>query len=244
MRAYPSQPVVFEQATGILLSLLIVWALVATALRMVLWYRTPSPLPIPLTPAPRSKFGVFGRLLLELFVFRALARANPATWIASILFHYGLLFVLLMHLRFLSVQLPSGLVPFIRFSGWAAMAMILGLVVLLIRRIVIDRLRYISAPSDYLHLVLLLAIAGSGVVLKRIWPTDLFGVGEFLRGVLRLNWQSLPADMTLYIHIALVAILLFVFPISKLVHGIGIVFSPTLNQSDKARQSPGRSERS
>jgi nitrate reductase gamma subunit len=177
-----------------------------------------------------------------LFAFRALLRANKTTWLASLLFHYGLLFVLIMHARFIVEQLPSLLIPFIIWSGWAAGAMVIGLCVLLARRVFIDRMRYISAPSDYLHLLLLIAIAVSGVCLKRFWPVDTAAVGEFFRGAVTLQWQPLPDDSAvLWVHLLLVLVLIIVFPVSKLLHGLGILFSPTLNQRDTAAKSQPRS---
>ena len=200
--------------------------------RLWQWASTPSPLPIPLSPAPRTRTGVVLRLLLETLLFRALARGDKITWGLSLLFHYGLLLVVLMHLRFLLPVLPVFIIPLLFVSGWAALASSIGLAGLLLRRFANDRLRYISAPSDYLHLVLLLFIVGSGVLLKRVWPVDLFAVGQFLRGTLSLDWQPLPAAFGVYLHVSSVLLLIIIFPISKLVHGPGIVFSPTLHQRD------------
>lgn len=237
MRVCLNQPAVFDTLFGVAYSLAIVWLLGASAIKIAVWVKTPSVLRIPITPAPRTRWGVLGRLLAELFVFRSLARANVVTWLGSLAFHYGLLFVLIMHLRFVFPNLPLGLIPFIRWSGWAAALMLAGLLVLLLRRCLVDRLRYISSPSDYLHVLLLMGIGCSGVALKRVWPTDLYTVGEFMRGVLSLDWQALPDHSGLILHLGLVFLLIIVFPISKLIHGIGIVFSPTLNQRDSAKQS-------
>ncbi|MDB4223055.1 respiratory nitrate reductase subunit gamma [Granulosicoccus sp.] len=241
MQGYPNRLAVSDALLGIGFTVALLWALLATSYRLLQWSGTPSPLPIPLTPAPKTRLGVIGRLLLELFAFRALLRANKTTWLASLLFHYGLLFVLIMHIRFMFEQLPSLLIPFIVWSGWAAGAMVIGLCVLLARRVFIDRMRYISAPSDYLHLLLLIAIAISGACLKRFWPVDTAAVGEFFRGVVTLHWQPLPESAVLWVHLLLVLVLIIVFPVSKLLHGLGILFSPTLNQRDTAAKSQARS---
>ncbi|MFK7993859.1 MAG: respiratory nitrate reductase subunit gamma [Granulosicoccus sp.] len=187
-----------------------------------------------MAPAPRSRAGVAGRLFLELFTFRSLARADKTTWLASLAFHYGLLWLFIVHLRFVFLALPPVLIPFIQFSGWASLCFFTGLTVLLIRRLLVDRIRYISNLSDYLHLVLLLAIGASGSLLKRVWPTNLYEVGEFFRGVLTLRWVELPDHAGLVLHLLLVLLLVVIFPISKLVHGVGIVFSPTFNQRDRS----------
>jgi nitrate reductase gamma subunit len=232
MPGCPSRPVVSDKLIGILFSAAFFWLLVATFWRIGRWAQTPSRLPLVLAPAPRSRLGVFARLMLELFVFRSLARANRTTWLASLAFHYGLLLVLITHLRLLLPQLPLWLVPFIRMSVLATTLLLLGLVVLLLRRLLVERLRYISAPSDYLHLLLLMGIAASGAALKRLWPVDLHATGEFLRGALTLHWQPLPQHTGLWLHLAAVLLLIVIFPISKLLHGLGILFSPSFNQRD------------
>lgn len=237
MQDYPNPLVVFDTLLGVSFTLLALWAVLGTLYRIVTWVRTPSPLPIPLTPAPRTRLGVVGRLCLEIFLFRALARANTVTWVASILFHYGLLFILIMHMRFFFAYLPGWLIPFVVWSGWAVAAAVVGLCILLLRRIIVDRVRYISSPSDYLHLVLLLCIVLSGYALKRHWPVNTSTVGEFLRGALSFQWQPLPDGAVLVIHLVFVLLLFFVFPISKLLHGVGIVFTPTLNQRENVSVS-------
>ena len=58
----------------------------------------------------------------------------------------------------------------------------------------------------------------------------------FTLGLLRLDLQPLPADGPLLVHLALVALLMAIFPISKLMHAPGLLFSPTRNQADTARE--------
>ena len=48
--------------------------------------------------------------------------------------------------------------------------------------------------------------------------------------------QPLPPDPILMVHLALVASLMAIFPISKLLHAPGIFFSPTRNQADNPRE--------
>ena len=215
-------------------SVAIGWLVIGTAYRIGVWLRSQVRFRIPLAPAPRSTSGVVLRLCVELFAFRSLARASKTTWLAAMLFHYGLLWMLIVHLRFVFRVLPGWLVPFIQFSGWATLCLVCGLAVLLVRRCVVDRLRYISSPSDYLHVLLLIGIALSGTLLKRVWPADLYATGEFLRGALTLRWVAAPDHAGLLLHLSLVLILILVFPVSKLLHGIGIVFSPTFNQRDRS----------
>jgi nitrate reductase gamma subunit len=85
-------------------------------------------------------------------------------------------------------------------------------------------------------LVLLIAIAASGLLMKYIWHTDIVVVKEFFLGLMYFNWQPLTADLMLLIHLALVAILMIIFPFSKLLHVPGLFFSPTRYQVDNPRE--------
>jgi nitrate reductase gamma subunit len=114
--------------------------------------------------------------------------------------------------------------------------MVLGLGGLWARRWLVDRVRYISTISDHLHLALLLAIGLTGLAMRFVRHTDIIALKTFTLGLLRLDLQPLPADPVLLVHLALVAILMMVFPISKLMHAPGLFFSPTRNQADTARE--------
>ena len=58
----------------------------------------------------------------------------------------------------------------------------------------------------------------------------------FIMGLFLFDWQNLPGDTVLLVHLTLVLILSFVFPISKLLHAPGLFFSPTRNQVDNPRE--------
>jgi nitrate reductase gamma subunit len=129
-------------------------------------------------------------------------------------------------------------IAFVQFVGtYAGFAMAAGLAGLWARRFLVDRVRYISTPSDHLHLALLLAIAGSGLAMRFVAHTDIVAVKAFMLGLMRLDIQPLPADPLLLVHLTLVATLMIVFPISKLLHAPGLFFSPTRNQADNPRES-------
>ena len=114
--------------------------------------------------------------------------------------------------------------------------MLAGLAGLWARRLLVDRVRYISAPSDHLMLGLLILIGLSGVMMTFVTHTDIVAVKAFFLGLMRFSFQPLPADPILLIHITLVAALMIVFPFSKLLHAPGVFFSPTRNQVDNPRE--------
>jgi nitrate reductase gamma subunit len=111
-----------------------------------------------------------------------------------------------------------------------------GLAGLWARRWLVDRVRYISTPSDHLHLALLLAIGLTGLGMRFVAHTDIVALKAFMLGLMRFDLQPLPADPVLLVHLALVALLMLVFPISKLLHAPGLFFSPTRNQADTSRE--------
>ena len=198
--------------------------------------KTPAPLKIPTTPAPTTAAGVRWRMTREVVLFESLFKSSKWTWIFGWLFHVTLLLVTLRHLRYFQepVWLPVALVqPYGLYAGFAMVAALAGLWA---RRWLVDRVRYISTPSDHLMLVLLLAIGLSGLAMRFVAHTDIVALKAFVLGLMRFDWQPLPSDPLLLVHLALVALLMIIFPISKLLHAPGLFFSPTRNQADNARE--------
>jgi nitrate reductase gamma subunit len=221
--------VVFYVATAVLL--------LGTGLKIRSYARTPAPLKIPTTPAPTTTRGVALRMTREVIFFESLFRASKWTWLFGWMFHAALALVLLRHVRYFQ-QPVAALIAFVQpFGTYAAFAMVAGLVGLWARRWFVDRVRYISTPSDHLHLALLLAIALSGMAMRFVAHADVLAVKAFMLGLLRFDVQPLPADPLLLLHLTLVALLMLVFPVSKLLHAPGLFFSPTRNQADTSREA-------
>jgi nitrate reductase gamma subunit len=209
---------------------------VGVARKIVVYARTPAPLKIPTTPAPTTAGGVVLRITREVVFFESLFKANKWTWLFGWIFHFGLLLVLIGHLRYFLEPVWWWLNPVQAIGLYAGLAMLVGLFGLWARRILVDRVRYISAPSDHLMLLLLIGIAVSGVAMRTVSPTDIVMLKAFVLGLIYFDWQPLPADGFLLVHLGLVAVLMIVFPISKLLHAPGLFFSPTRNQIDNPRE--------
>jgi len=201
-----------------------------------IYAKVPAPLKIPTTPAPVTQGGVVIRMMQEVFLFKSLFRADKLLWALGFLFHYSMLLIVIRHFRY--VQEPVwGFVQFMQpFGKYAGFLFIIGLLGLLARRILIDRVRYISAPSDIAMLLLLIMIGVSGLMMSFVSHTDIVMVKAFFRGLITFDWQPLPTDTFLLLHLGLVATLMLIFPISKLLHAPGIFFSPTRNQIDNPRE--------
>lgn len=214
---------------------------VGTFYRISVYTRTPAPLKIPTTPAPITTGGVVLRMMREVFLFESLFKANLWTWGLGWLFHASLALVLLRHLRYFTEPVWSWVAFIQPFGMYAGITMLLGVAGLWARRIFVERIRYISTPSDHLMLALFIAIAVSGLAMRFVVHTDVIGVKGFMLGLMQFTWlhsdgQVLPSSFGLYVHLSLVAVLMMIFPISKLLHAPGLFFSPGRNQADNPRE--------
>src|SRR4030066_571390 len=198
--------------------------------------RTPAPLKIPTPPAPTTQKGVVYRMAKEVVLFESLFKSNKWIWVFGWLFPFGLFLVRARHLRSFTEPVWFGVGIVHPFGKYASIMMVIGLAGLLARRFLVDRVRYISTPSDYLMLVLLIAIGLSGMMMTFVVHTDIVALKGFFLGLMYLDVQPLPQDPILLVHLAMVALLMLIFPISKLLHAPGLFFSPTRNQGDNPRE--------
>jgi len=204
--------------------------------RIQLYARTPAPLKIPTTPAPVKRSGVVVRMAKEIVLFESLFKANKWTWLFGWMFHVALLLVLLRHLRYFTEPVWFWVTWVQPFGLYASFAMLAGLVALWVRRFAVERIRYISGPSDHLMLLLLIGIVATGLMMKYVSRTDIVSVKAFVLGLIYFDWQPIPADAVLLIHLGLVLVLMIIFPFSKLLHAPGVFFSPGRNQVDNPRE--------
>jgi len=212
---------------------------VGLALRIRLYWKTPAPLKIPTTPAPTTTGGVVMRMFREVVFFESLFKSTKWTWLFGWLFHMALFAVLFRHLRYFQEPVWAPVVWVSPLFRYLAFAMVIGLLGLLVRRMFVDRVRYISAPSDYLMLFLLLGIGISGALTTFVTHTDVVAVKSFFRHLMTFNFETMPnipTDFTIVVHLGLVALLMIIFPISKLLHVPGVFFSPSRNQVDNPRE--------
>ena len=198
--------------------------------------KTPAPLKIPTTPAPVTRTGVVLRMGREVVFFESLFKSNKWIWIFGYLFHFGMFLALARHIRYFQNPVWTWVDLIQPFGMYAGFAMAAGLLGLWARRFLVDRVRYISALSDHLMLALLLAIAATGLSMDFIAHTDIVQLKSFFLGLMVFNWQPIPEDPLLLLHLGLVAALMIIFPISKLLHAPGVFFSPTRNQVDNPRE--------
>lgn len=208
--------------------------------RIVRYARTPAPLKIATTPAPVTLTGVVWRMLTEVVLFNSLFKGDKLAWAGGIAFHGALVVVLIRHIRYFVENLHPYF-AYVQILGiLAGLVMAAALAFLLLRRMVFERVRYISSKADYLILLLLLAISGSGLLMDFVLRPDIKTIKDTMLGL----WTSMtgfpvvhgPADLVFLLHLVLVGVLLVIFPYSKLMHAGGIFFSPTRNQVDNPRE--------
>ncbi|MGE5236518.1 MAG: sulfate reduction electron transfer complex DsrMKJOP subunit DsrM [Acidobacteriota bacterium] len=210
---------------------------------------------------PFTGWEAFGRMFLEVVTFRSLFRNSRAElkeggnlvygsdkvlWAGALAFHYSFLVIFLRHYRFFVEPVPTvvawmqGLdgffqvgVPVIYLTDAVVLA---ALGYLLLRRLANPQLRYLSLAADYFPLVLLLGIAGSGILLRYVFKTDTVAVKELALGLVTFH-PGVPPGLTplFYVHLLLVCTLFAYFPFSKLSHMAGVFLSPTRNLANNNR---------
>jgi nitrate reductase gamma subunit len=210
---------------------------------------------------PQSRGEALIRAALDVLGFRPLTRATPsatatspglahgrgrALWMGAAALHLALAIVLLRHLRLFLDPVP-GFVAWLERHDRAtemllpalhitSLVLLLALGFLLMRRLVLPRLRYLSLAADYVPLLLIVGIVGSGLVMRHITRTDVTWVKQ--AAIALAQGQSTVAmhlDGWLVVHLALVAGLLAYFPLSKLMHAPGALMSPTLGMANDSR---------
>lgn len=220
--------------------------LVGMGWRLAAWLRAPVPLNIVLTPGPATAAGVTRRLGGEALLFRSLFGADRWLWVAAWVFHISLVLLAVGHVAGLVVpelaRASLGLTEdqFHQLAevtgGVFGVLAVVPLLCLLLRRLTMERLRYISTFSDYFALALLLLVIATGDQMRFMGALDLARARQFVSGLLSFHPVAPPSDTAFVAHLLLVCALLAYIPFSKLVHLGGLLLSPTLNQRNNARE--------
>lgn len=208
---------------------------IGMAFRFWTWARIPQPARMTLFPAPDS---TFRGVLAEVLLFPSLYRGDKTLWTFSWIFHATLALVFLGHVRVFSVVIDrlltaagmsaQGLEAMSRNVGGLAGIVLLATGLLLsLRRATVARVRSVSRAPDFLALLLLIAIVGTGNLMRfgvrfdleqtRVWAASLVAFRPIV-----------PTDARFLIHALLAMILLMYVPFSKILHFGGIFFTQSL----------------
>ena len=212
--------------------------------------------------APSGLPGVIGRMALEVLFFRSLFRnhrvevisekekvnyiADKKLWAAAMAFHWAMLIVVLRHFRFFVEPVPVWVEALQSVDGFfqvglpvfyvTSFLMLAGLAYLLARRFFESKVKYLSLPSDYFALYLLLGIGITGMLMRHVEKVDVVQVKAAIAG-----WASFQpvapvgVGMWYFVHVFLVSVLFVYFPFSKLLHAPGVFLSPTRNLANSNR---------
>lgn len=213
--------------------------LTGTGVRVVKWLRTPVPFHLTLFPVPESTLGKVKSLAVEFFLCKSLYRHGKNLWLLTWFFHLSLAMVLAGHIfgiYFLRCQFS--LVGFSVASsctisrilgGSAGIIMVATLGGMLCRRIFLPMVRKLSEPENFLLLLLLMAVAMSGILMYLPgYHVDLPSVRSYIGSLVRFSPIPLPHNRLFVFHLALVSLFLVCFPFSRMLHSIGFFVIRTM----------------
>lgn len=204
--------------------------------RLYVYLKTPAPLKIVATPGPKTGLGVVARLTGDVLIFPNLFNADKALWIGAWIFHACLFLILTRHLRYFVYPVPEAIIDIQTLCVYAGLFFPVPALYLFWRRLALPRALYISGVPDYIALLLLAAIASTGLLMHYYARAYLVDVKAFILGLITFAPAPPPQHPIFWTHFILVCLLLMYFPFSKLLHAGGIFFSPTRNQRDNVTQ--------
>jgi len=206
--------------------------LIGTIVRVAGWLRSPLPFHLTLFPVRNSRTGRVVSVATEFFLCRSLFQEDKLLWLCVWLFHMALLMVAAGHvlgIAFLRDQFTlvglnasASKVSSLILGGVTGSIMTASLCALLCRRIVNANVRRLSEPDNFFDLLVLLAIALTGLLMYVPgFHADLPAVKAFMAGIISLQPIPIPHNTTFVIHFLLVNLLLLYFPFSRLLHSAG-----------------------
>jgi nitrate reductase gamma subunit len=213
--------------------------------------------------APFTNAEVVARMFLEIVTFRSLFRNTKSEihdgpqityesskwlWVFALIFHYSFLSVVVRHMRLFLDPVPAWIGWWEFIDGifevgaptWymSDVGLVVGCLLLFSRRLITRHVRYISLMNDYFPLVLIFAIAVSGILMRFFLRTDIdiVNIKQLTVGLASLS-PTIGAKIgpIFFIHVFLVCVLLAYFPFSKLMHFAGVFLSPTRNLKNNSR---------
>lgn len=210
---------------------------------------------------PSTMLQVIGRMALEVLLFRSLFKNTKVDlkkgpklvygstqwlWLGGLAFHWSFLYVFIRHYRYFAEPIPGLILNMQSLDGFfqigvpvlyaSNMILVAALTYLFVRRILDTHVKYISLPSDFFPLLLLLGIAISGILMRHFYKVDVVEVKHLAMGLLSFKpVVSESIGIMFFIHLFLVSFLIGYFPFSKLLHMPGIFMSPTRNLANNNR---------
>ena len=193
------------------------------------------------------------------FVYRGISWTAPSTEIfekkslriASVVFHYGIIFAFVGHIMgvliplevYNSLGVEDHVYHFFAIAGGglAGLMVVLGLVLMLVRKFSVPRVRSHSTRGSYFTILWLLLVAGLGTYMTLIYNTTVgayeyrLSIGPWFRSLFTLHPHAdlmLGIPTLFKVHVICSFILFASIPFTKLVH----MFSFPLRYPTRAPQ--------
>jgi nitrate reductase gamma subunit len=222
-------------AGGVLPGLAVIIFIVGMAYRFRTWIKTPQPGKMTLFPATNNPAKA---VLAEAVFFPSLFRGDRILWAFAWIFHVTLALIALGHLRVVTglidrMLLAIGMTPqgintmSTTVGGIAGIIILATGILLLFRRLSLQRVREISGLPDFFALLLLVAIVVTGDMMRFGPHLDLETTRVWAGSLLNFSPQ-IPQHGMFLVHITLACVLIMYIPFSKILHFGGIFFTQSL----------------
>lgn len=204
------------------------------AFKAISWFLRSMTVTWALYPVPGTRTGRLATFFLEVFTLRSLSRGSKQFWITAIVFHAALALIIVGHIRVLSAY-PDYLMKQVGITsidtlslvagGAAGVGIVLATLYLLFRRFMLPYVREISGASDYVDIVLLMAVFLSGDYMRFFSNVTLDETRAFFMSLATFTPKPPPGEPIFLLHFFLAQIFLMYLPFSKLMHFIGLLIN-------------------
>lgn len=194
--------------------------------RIRTWWARPRAKAV-LFPAVRSQIVAVGKLAGDIVLFGKTFSLSKSLWVMTVLFHLGLLLVVLGHIRTVVeigflwswFNLDADGIDRVAFAmGMTAGGLVLAGAILLLMRRFTPMMRVLSIFQDYFVLLMLLGIVLTGMSMRLWMPIHAEEIQHYARGVLTLQPAVEIHNNVFFWHFFLAQMLVMYLPFSKLVH--------------------------
>jgi nitrate reductase gamma subunit len=185
-------------------------------------------------------------IVLDVVFFRKTFRYDKINWLIVFLLHGSVAGIIFGHLRGFHIwsaklfdPLGEWMVEFMvhTLPIYVGYIFIISMVLLLLRRFLLENRQLVSLPNDYIAILLLLikSILGQGM---RIFPSEAIVTDytvTFIPRFVVLHLESIPNYHWFHLHVLFTQLFIMYLPFSKFVHIISGVISPAIYGSRRKK---------
>ena len=203
--------------------------------RFYIWLKVPQPGKLTLFPAPNRGAGTFWAVVKESFLFPGIFKGDRLLWIFAWIFHASLALIIVGHFRVFTGVFDKILIGWgvnvdnmsANFGGAAGIVIFATALLLLLRRASVRRVKEVSNPSDFLALLLIVAVILTGNIMRFGEHFDLNITRSYFSPLFAFSFSgmAMPKSGIFLLHFLLVQLLIIFIPFSKILHFGGIFFT-------------------